>query len=264
MAEDLLRSVDNLKIARSVSTVCDGAGPDQIAVPGPGDIGDARGPGVELRHGAQVLKPHTSRETDAAVHKKAAAEELVASRGQLKQQRRIGSEIKAALPLAPAQDADGFSGGVELRDVKDGHVKAVVQQGEELLQRAGRKTVVTVEKEQPVAPGVFQAHIARSAQTAVFCGDDTDPVGKAPRIFRGKRGGIVGRPVVDDEDLVIAQLRHDDRVETGCQIIPCVIDRDHNTQFHIQHLIFPAMITQTGRNMQAGAICRKQLRRGMI
>ena len=95
--------------------------------------------------------------------------------------------------------------------------------------RDGARTqqVVRIDMQQIASTDVCQGGVARRGQSTVGLIDDAD-ARIAPCILGQDRGRLVGRAVVDADDLQIGEILRDDRVQTGPQIGGDVVDGQRN------------------------------------
>ncbi len=140
---------------------------------------------------------------DAALGKEGAAPELVPGVGGIQQQGGILRQGEAALPFGAAGVLQLPALLIHREKVEHDHVRPALQRLQHFRHGAGGETVVTVQKQEILAPGGLDARVAGAAQTPVLLPDQGDQRAIAAGIVLRNGGGIVRGAVVHQDELHI-------------------------------------------------------------
>ena len=193
---------------------------------------DVHRPGQHVGPGDQVqVLPDNALGKDQAVHiPERLAEQLVPHRDVI-EQRGCLADMRAGFPGLDGLGVQRRLGDAERADslhVAGDKVRArILQHVQQARVGMGRQGVVRVHERQVHSPGPLDAAVARVARAAIRHLEQ----GK-PRVGRGlcRRDGraAVGRPVVDHDDLEVAESLRGDGFQAVPQQVLVVEERDNN------------------------------------
>ena len=150
---------------------------------------------------------------------------------------------RKAVPLKSRRGTASF--GTELQEKRNDIGVAVSFHGPaQRGKRVGSYRIVSVQKEQVLAPSCLQPRIPGAAQAQVLLVNHPDPAGAAggQGIAEGTTAVVRGA-VVYQNDLVVGAIPGQDGIHTGGQIIRYVVNRNDYTKPHgalLHELVFCA------------------------
>ena len=241
-ADEFLHRVDGVhavaEVVHLVTTLRDGVvGVDTPAPPVDGCLEhiDAAGTGMSGDHDRDVLVGHVGFKTKPGFAPEVGAEHLVPG-GRVVDQRgcladrgpELGGQDRVAV-----RTAGGQVHAVVAQHIAGGEVRAGLAQAcEQDPEAVGGHHVVTVDEGQELLGDVGHPNISGAARSAARPVDHL-PAGVGIGIASADLGGVVGRAVVDEDDLGDLGLLGEQRVQAGRQKLPDVMARDNDTEPHL-------------------------------